>query len=145
MVHYKKGNLLEATQDIIAHGCNCSGGFGRGVAGQIAKKWPAVKAAYFRQYNAFGWKLGFTQYVDVGDKIIVNCGTQEKYFPLGVCHANYAAIHAAMNEVRDYAKQKGLSIAIPKIGAGLAGGDWNDIRNILEEVFFEYNVTVYEF
>lgn len=38
-----------------------------------------------------------------------------------------------------------MTIAIPKIGAGLAGGDWETIRPILEEVFNDYDLTIYEF
>jgi O-acetyl-ADP-ribose deacetylase (regulator of RNase III) len=38
-----------------------------------------------------------------------------------------------------------LSVAIPKIGAGLAGGDWNIISTIIEKELKKYpvNLTVY--
>lgn len=144
MIHYKKGDILQATEDVIAHGCNCVGGFGSGVAGQIAKKWPDVRNAYLRQHNSHGWDLGFVQFIDIGSKIIANCATQDEYMPRGVRHADYKAIETAMTRVRDYAEHNSFSIAIPKIGAGLAGGDWKVIEDILEEVFDEYDITVYE-
>ena len=40
------GNLLETTEGIIVHGCNCIGGFGSGIAGQIRAKWPTVAQEY---------------------------------------------------------------------------------------------------
>lgn len=44
MIEYVKGNILEdPTVKVLMHGCNCSGGFGSGVAGQIAKKYPIIK------------------------------------------------------------------------------------------------------
>lgn len=144
MVKYKKGDLLEATEDIIAHGCNCSGGFGSGVAGQIAKKWPDVRAAYLKQHNSYGWELGSWQIVDADDKLVINCATQKKYLPRGICHADYDAIREVMGHVKKYASHYNFSVAIPKIGAGLAGGDWNVIEGILNEVFSDYDVTVYE-
>jgi O-acetyl-ADP-ribose deacetylase (regulator of RNase III) len=144
MIHYKKGNVLEASEMIIAHGCNCSGGFGSGVAGQIAQKWPEVRAAYMNQHNSHGWELGFVQYVDVGSQIIANCGTQLKYLPRGICHADYPAIAKTMQQVKKYAVHNGFSIAIPKIGAGLAGGDWTIIEGILTGIFDDYDITVYE-
>jgi O-acetyl-ADP-ribose deacetylase (regulator of RNase III) len=50
----------------------------------------------------------------------------------------------AMHRLKAFAKSSNLSIAIPKIGAGLAGGDWKIIGPILDEVFSDYDVTVYE-
>lgn len=40
------GDLLAVEDGIIIHGCNCIGGFGSGIAGQILKKWPGVEKAY---------------------------------------------------------------------------------------------------
>lgn len=144
MVNYKVGNILEADEQVIAHGCNCVGGYGSGVAGQLAKKWPDTRNAYLRQHNSHGWELGFVQYVDIGDKIVANCATQQNYVPRGVCHADYDAIWECMLKVKDYARVKKFSIAIPKLGAGLAGGDWTKIEGILIDVFNDYDVTVYE-
>ena len=76
--------------------------------------------------------------------MIANCATQLNYLPRTICHADYPAIKAAMIQVKESAKSLGLSVAMPKIGAGLAGGDWNTIKQILEEIFDDYDVTVYE-
>ncbi|EGL17721.1 hypothetical protein HMPREF9413_4472 [Paenibacillus sp. HGF7] len=38
------------------------------------------------------------------------------------------------------------SIALPyNIGCGLAGGDWDIVEQIIEEVFIDYDVTLYKF
>jgi O-acetyl-ADP-ribose deacetylase (regulator of RNase III) len=145
MVIYKKGDLFQAPETIIAHGCNCSGGFGSGIAGQMAKYHPKAKIAYLEKYKEeYSWNLGEVQFVFSNSKIIANCATQFAYFPRTICHADYTAIEMAMNEVKKYAKLSRLTIAMPKIGAGLAGGDWNIIRAILEKVFDDYDVAVYE-
>ena len=75
-------------------------------------------------------------------RIIANCATQDKYLPRGECHADYDAIRKAMYTLKNDVYPD-LSIAIPKIGAGLAGGDWNIIEGILNEVFTDYDITVY--
>lgn len=146
MIIYKKDNLLEATEDIIAHGCNISGGFGSGVAGQIAKQWPFAREAYLKIHRTRGWSLGEVQtfHVVTPYKIISNCITQKEYLPRGVCHADYNAIRTCMETVKRIGKNSNQSIAIPKIGCGLAGGDWNVVKEILEDVFQDYDVTVYE-
>jgi O-acetyl-ADP-ribose deacetylase (regulator of RNase III) len=145
MVIYKKGDLFEAPEDILAHGCNCRNGYGSGVAGLMAKKFPKAKYYYHEKFEEEGWKLGDVQFVSVyGARYIANCATQDGYLPRGVVHADYGAITLAMTTVKLFAKENKLSIAMPKIGAGLAGGDWNVIKLMLEVVFDDYDVTVYE-
>jgi len=42
------------------------------------------------------------------------------------------------------AKKNNLSIAIPYgIGCGLAGGKWDIVYDIIEEVFNDYDVVIY--
>jgi hypothetical protein len=48
-----------------------------------------------------------------------------------------------METVKDFGKRMGYTLVAPKIGAGLAGGDWKIIKEILEGVFFDYDLTVY--
>lgn len=144
MVHTVKGDVFESGADIIAHGCNCKGGFGSGVAGIVAKKFSNVRNSYLTKFQTEGWQLGDVQFVGIGNsKYIANCATQKNYLPRGPRHADYDAIKACMEKVRDFAKENKLTVACPKIGAGLAGGDWNIIKKILKDVFTDYDVTVY--
>lgn len=144
MVKYVKGDLFETDCDLIAHGVNCKNAFGSGVAGLMSKKYPRAKSMYHEKYEQEGWWLGDAQFVFQNDgKYVANCATQDNYGYSGERNANYPAIRMCMEKVREFARYKHLSIAIPKIGAGLAGGDWNLIEKIIEEVFLDYDVTVY--
>lgn len=145
MLIYKKGDLLKAEENIICHGCNTMGGFGSGVAGQIAQLYPRAKKYYLEKYKKYGWRLGDIQLVSqYDDKIIANCATQGDYLPRGIDHVDYEGLEYAMNQVKNYAKENNLTIAAPKIGAGLAGGDWNKIETILNKVFQDYDIVIYE-
>ncbi len=144
MVHTVKGDVFTSGADIIAHGVNCKGGFGSGVAGIIAKRYPEVRNAYMMKFKLPGWQLGDVQFVMKNDgKLIANCATQRAYLPRGPRHADYNAIRECMMKVRDFAKEKNLTIAIPKIGCGLAGGEWKVVKKILAEVFDTTDITVY--
>jgi len=144
MVKYVNGDLFDSDANILAHGCNTVGGYGSGVAKLMAENFPAAKMSYYNKYNGEGWKLGDVQFVLVGSlKYVVNCATQQEYYPRNRVHADYDAIRTCMEKVKNFAKVGGLTIAIPKIGAGLAGGDWNTIEAILNEVFTDYDVTVF--
>jgi O-acetyl-ADP-ribose deacetylase (regulator of RNase III) len=147
MIRYVKGDVLETAADIVAHGCNCVGGFGAGVAGQIARKYPLAAHYYLDKFDNEGWHLGEVQFVPVEQSLlytrwIANCATQ-KDIGTDKVQADYYAIETCMRRVKEFAKSHDLTVAVPKIGAGLAGGDWDRIERILEEVFSDYNVVVY--
>lgn len=144
MVHTVKGNVFDSDFDIIAHGCNCKGGFGAGVALAVAQKYPKARHHYLDKHRTEGWRLGEVQFVKVlgRQQYIANCATQKSFLPRGRKHADYDAIRTCMEKVRDFAKENKMTVAIPKIGAGLAGGDWKTIKKILDEVFVDFDVTV---
>lgn len=84
MVRYVKGDLFTTDCDLIAHGCNCRGGYGSGVAYTMAKLYPKAKYYYLDKYEEDGWKLGDVQMVYQRDgKYIANCATQDAYLPRG--------------------------------------------------------------
>lgn len=58
---------------------------------------------------------------------------------------DYEAMKKALIEIKEYAKSFNLSIAIPYgIGCGIASGDWDKVFQIIEEVFNDYDVTLYK-
>lgn len=144
MIKYVEADLFTASEDIIAHGCNCRNGYGSGVAYTMSQVYPKAKSMYHEKFDEEGWELGEVQFVLQNDgKYVANCATQDAFLPRGYRHADYEAIEDCMEKVKRFAKDKGLSIAIPKIGAGLAGGNWRMIEGILKEVFTDYDITVY--
>lgn len=148
MIIYVQADLFTVFDGIIAHGVNCVGGFGSGVAGIIAQKYPQVRAKYLEKFNKQGWELGDVQMVPVMGNIkkpiyIANCATQKEYFPRDRVHADYEAIEKCMIKVKEFAKRTNRKVSIPKIGAGLAGGDWKIIEGIINKVFNDYDIYVY--
>lgn len=136
MIKLIKGDLFNTNTNLICHGVNCSGGYGSGVAGQIARYYPSAKKYYLDKFKSEGWKLGDIQEVPQWDgKIIVNCATQDKYLPRGICHADYCAIETCMIKVKELANKNNYTISMPMIGAGLAGGSWDHIeKNIKKSI-----------
>lgn len=143
MIKYIKGNLLDTDCEMIAHGVNCIGGFGSGIAGQIAHKYPLVKRAYLRKFNDGGWKLGDVQFVVQHGKIFVNCATQKDYGEDNKIRADYFAISKVMRKLYAYSAHHNKRVAIPKIGAGLANGSWPEIEKRINEIFHDRDIFVY--
>ena len=143
MIVYKHGDLLESDEKVIAHGCNCSGGFGSGFAAAVAKLYPAAREAYLQRYYASGWTLGGVQHVvlDGSGVLIVNCATQQRYGRAD--EGPYISYPAVRTVIRELVKSFPGGFAIPKIGAGLAGGSWDIIAKIIEEESGKTEVRVY--
>jgi O-acetyl-ADP-ribose deacetylase (regulator of RNase III) len=133
-LEYVQGNVLKSDASIIAHGVNCRGGFGSGVAGQIAKSYPEVKRAYLRWFEQGKWKPGEVQVVMADDKrLFANMATQDTYGAKGK-HVIETAVKQCLDTLLTMAAKEGYTVAMPKIGSGLGGGDWDEIEPILEEV-----------
>ena len=129
---------------IIVHVCNDIGAWGAGFVLALSNKWMEPE----EQYRAMSeYNLGDVDYVQVEDDIIVaNMIGQHGVGrdPGGYSPVRYVAIAEALKVVNDMAVYRDASIHMPRIGAGLAGGDWDLIERIICEVT-TVPVTVYDF
>lgn len=128
-----KGDLIKLAQagefDVIIHGCNCFHTMGAGIAHTIRRAFPEAYYADGTTPYADHNKLGLYSFAHIGNLIVVNAYTQFDY--RGPRNADYAAIKKAFNGIK---KQfTGKRIGYPLIGAGLAGGNWNIISQIIDE------------
>ena len=144
------GDLLAlacgGTFDVIVHGCNCQCQMGKGIALSIRQQFPAAYAADLRTERGDRLKLGnySSATADAGGHpvTIVNAYTQFHWRGSGV-KADYDAIRRAMRAIaRDFPEDR---VGYPRIGAGLAGGDWTVIAAIIEEELQGLDHTLVEF
>src|SRR5687768_11354297 len=111
MVTYVTGNLFQVKKGVIAHGVNCKGAFGAGVASQITKLYPEVCNSYLAKYNKQGWNLGDVQFVTVGTNFfIANCATQHDFGSSGR-YVNYNALNKCLRKVLKFCKDGQYSLA----------------------------------
>lgn len=128
------GDLIQLAKsgefNAIAHGCNCFCTMGGGIALQIKKNFPKAYRADLKTEKGDLSKLGtFTSaYVEKYDLDVINLYTQYRYGGKGT-YVNYYAVEDCMRNIN--ARYKGCKIGFPKIGCGLAGGDWKIIRKIM--------------
>jgi len=146
MITYHCGDLLASDCDVIAHGCNCFCTWGSGIARQMLVRHPEAFEADLATEVSDVKKMGtFTQAMSDGRRVF-NLYTQFKY---GITepHLDYDALQRALVEMRSRLEQDGTlhtcRIGMPKIGCGLAGGDWDRVTEIIEEVFSGVNIHVY--
>lgn len=167
-VNYQEieGDLIqlarEGTFDVITHGCNCLSNMGAGIAPQMAKafgadefemeKWgPSIEKlgcidwqTLFLDRNIKGLLKNNKETEDDIKLTVVNSYTQFRY---GSNHTDgvskpldYEALTLCLRKINTLFG--GKHIGLPKIGAGLAGGDWNRIQKIIQTELKDMKVSV---
>lgn len=133
-----KGDLIELAIDgefdLIIHGCNCFCTMGAGIAKTIKLRFPQAYETDLKTIKGDISKLGTISSAEIdtnkGKLTIVNGYTQFNWKGNGI-KADYDAIRNVFKTVKE--KFSGLRIGYPAIGAGLAGGDWQIISEIIDE------------
>lgn len=142
-MQYINGDLIHLSQqgqfDIIIHGCNCFNNFGKGLARQIREVYPKAYEADLNTRKGDANKLGSYTYAWYPGLMIVNAYTQYRYGRGGV-YADYDAIERVFLQLAEDIHITSR-IGIPKIGAGLAGGDWSRIETIINKCLDSFNIT----
>ncbi len=135
-----RGDLIALSQagqfDVIIHGCNCFCTMGAGIAKQIKQIFPAAFEADQTTISGDRFKLGSYSKAcidtDSGHLYVINAYTQFHYSGNGIL-ADYDAIGNVFTALKkDFS---GRRFGYPKIGAGLAGGDWQVISKIIDTAF----------
>lgn len=132
--------------DVIIHGCNCQNTMGAGIARSIKQQFPAAYEADKATAKGSREKLGTyssaTVDCDGRDLTIVNAYTQFNWRGRGI-KADYDAIRSVFARIKN--DFSGERIGYPLIGAGLAGGDWGVISQIITEELDGENHTLVEY
>ena len=136
---------------IIVHVCNDIGGWGRGFVVALSRRWPEPEQCYrawHRGESESPFVLGEVQFVQVGSTLWVAnlIGQRDVRLVEGVPPVRYEAIRKGLLRVAAEARRLGASVHMPRIGCGLAGGQWEDVGKIVEEELVNGGVpvTVYD-
>lgn len=136
MVYYiEEGDIFQIKDvNCYAHGCNCSGAMGKGIALQFKLQFPQMYAEYHKLCKQ-GQFLPGDVYTYHDDKVtIFNLGTQKSW----KTKATLENVKTALIKMMKTAESLQISrIALPTIGAGLGGLNWEDVKSIINKVSAE--------
>lgn len=133
--------------NFIVHGCNCFHVMGGGIARQLKDTYPNVFEADKTSVRGDRGKLGsYTSVCVSGGFTVINAYTQYRFgedpeAKDGVL-ADYDAIRKAFASIKKEFGGQGARFGIPKIGAGLARGDWGTIEAIINEEMEGEDITL---
>ena len=143
MIEYKNGDILREDVEAIVNTVNCVGIMGRGLALQFKNKFPQ---------NFKDYQLACTnKEVQLGKMFVHQTGQliNPKYiinFPTKGHWKQNSKIEDISNGLDDLItiieKYSIKSIAIPPLGSGLGGLDWNQVKKLIEEKLKNINCTI---
>lgn len=157
MVTYVKGDATKPQGDgpkIIAHICNDSGGWGAGFVKAISRRWSEPEDSYRRWHrnvlNDGGYflPLGHVQMVrvDAETEVANMIGQHGMVSPINPYPISYAALGHCLDKVAKVAGHNGATVHMPRIGTGLARGNWEVIESIINRTLTlrDVDVVVYD-
>lgn len=158
MIKYVIGDATEPQGEdlkFIVHVCNDIGAWGKGFVMALSDRWYDPEIYYRDWFNGnlanAPFELGEVQFVP----------TELKHFPDGIFVVNmisqhgtrsennpkpidYIALEKCLAKVAKVAKKLNASVHMPRIGCGLAGGNWETIESIINNTMSDLSVTVYD-
>lgn len=156
------GDLFTTKASIIAHQVNCQGVMGSGVAKQIRQRNPQMFLNYARHCAAAkrtGWSPLGTNLILHTDadadsyvpgtmvytgQYICNMFAQNMYGYDGRRYTNIDALRSCFTKLAQYARENGLTVAMPyKVGCVRGGANWEVVYKMIEEIFRDVNVELW--
>lgn len=151
MLTYEVGDLFLALAEfdspVVAHVVSDARVFAAGFAAQLAYHYPEARDAYraWAEGKRSPFKLGLIQLVPLGDMYVANLlaqqGLRGKYNPVPL---HYEALESCLDRLAAACARAKLStILMPRIGCGLAGGDWSRVEPMIEDRLAPFDVHVF--
>ena len=146
MVKDTTGNLFEAKAEALINAVNCVGIMGKGIALQFKQKFPAD---YFNAYKIAcqtgELAIGIVQVYELKNartnpRYIINFPTKNHWREPSRIADIESGLQSLVKAVERY---KIKSIAMPALGCGLGGLDYQDVKPLIEQAFVDLvNVEV---
>jgi len=148
MITYTTGNLLEAPAEALVNTVNTVGVMGKGIALMFKERFPQNMTAYAQACKkgmVITGKMFITEPQElVGPRWIVNFPTKQHW----KADSKIEWIEEGLIDLREFLiRNKVKSIAIPPLGAGNGGLNWDTVKPKIEEALSDLNdidILIYE-
>ncbi len=123
---FAAGDLLDAPADAICNPVNLAGVMGRGLALQFRTRWPASYRAYRAALRTGQLGRGRIHAHRLPDgRHVLHCPTKDHWRD----PSPPELVRATIDAIGPCCARHGIrSVAVPPLGCGLGGLEWNDIR-----------------
>lgn len=129
----------------ICHVVNNIGAWGSGFVIPLGAKYPEAKQEYID--NPLNYTLGENQYVKTQGVYVVNMFAQDGISnyakTVNVKPFQYGYFAECLLHLRGTIRDED-EVLMPLVGAGLGGGNWDIIEEIIDNILGDYNLTIYQ-
>lgn len=148
MIEYKSGDILKEDTEALVNTVNCVGAMGRGIALQFKKTFPENFKAYENACQRKDVQPGRMFVFETGEltnpRYIINFPTKRHWRGASRMEDIESGLSALVEEIR---KRTIQSVAIPPLGSGLGGLDWEQVRPRMDMVLRaleDIQIIIYE-
>lgn len=136
MIRFERGDLLAAQAEALVNTVNTVGVMGKGLALRFKELFPENYEFYKAQCEKGEVKIGKVLVYEVSGRLypryIINFPTKQHW--RGRSRLEY--IQRGLQDLVQVVRERGIrSIAIPPLGCGNGGLDWNEVRTLIEQAF----------
>lgn len=145
MISYVVGNLLESKADALVNTVNTVGVMGKGIALQFKNEFTHNFKVYTKAFKDGQLAIGqliITEEESLlyGKKTIINLPTKTDWRK----PSEYSYIEAGLKELAKQIREKKIkSIAIPPLGAGNGGLEWEKVKRLMEANLIGLDSDIY--
>ena len=133
MITFTSGDVTEADAEALVNTVNCVGVMGRGIALQFKRQYPENFRAYAAACDRGDVEPGRVFVFETGrltnPRFIINVPTKRHWRAKSRLGDIEAGLESLVEVVRDRSIR---SVAIPPLGCGLGGLDWDEVRPRIE-------------
>ena len=141
VIKYTKGNIFESKCQAIINTVNCEGKMGKGLAYQFKKKFPEMEQDYVEvclKGELYPGKLHIYQEKNF---LIINFPTKNKWRE----KSKIEYIIIGLRKLKEEIIKIGIkSVAIPPLGAGNGGLNWNEVKSEINKELLDMKNIVFE-
>lgn len=138
MIEEHTGNLLEAPVDALVNAVNTVGIVGKGIASQFQEKYPANFEAYQEACKSGELEIGRLLITEISNankgepRFVINFPTKKHW--RGAAQMSY--VEKGLQDLVQVIKANDIySVAIPALGCGNGGLDWQVVRPMMIDTF----------
>lgn len=148
IVEVKKDLLNVPNTYAVCHCISQDGAMGAGIAKQICNENKEIREFVKKEIKAKNIKVGYNVYYKnyQSGKLVVNMITKKNYWDKSykMEQGEYLSnLKSCLMNLKKYMKNHQISqLAMPKIGCGLDGCSWSEVRKIIEMVFQNEQIRI---
>lgn len=143
MVRFVTGDMFAGKHDILVNTVNCVGVMGTGVALAFRERYPEMYKEYRKACEVSAIRIGRIAVWRTISEWVVNFPTKRHWRD----KSEYEYIESGLQSLRNYLSEQGnVSVAVPALGCGHGGLDWNRVRPMIEQALgnLQADIEVFE-